>query len=146
MRVQFLFACCEHLRSLVIQLTNGHEVSVSIQMKVCSLGCKWIVSAVLLGLSSLRNEKYIQACKIVFPAAHYAKKAQLIYTTHFEKKSWWLWWAISVYVLKWKTWNNGNYRIFNLICLKAVTSHVRNCRCFWERAQFLSILLCLKQN
>lgn len=82
MHIQSLFACCEHLRSLVIQFTNGQEVSVSNQMKVCSLGCKWIISAVLLGLSSLRNEKYIQACKIIFPAAHYEKKAQLIYATH----------------------------------------------------------------
>lgn len=60
-------------------------------MKIFSLGCKWIISAVLLGLSSLKNEKYSQAFKISFPAMRYEKKAQLIYPTHFEKKSWWLW-------------------------------------------------------
>lgn len=86
MHIHFLFAYCEHLRSLVTQLTNGHKMSVSNQIKFCSLGCERIISVVLLGLSSLSNKKYSQnTSKISFPAVHYEKKAQLIYTTHFEK-------------------------------------------------------------
>lgn len=56
-------------------------------MKFHSLGCKWIISAVLLGLSSLKNEKYSQASKISFLAVCCEKKAQLIYPAYFEKKN-----------------------------------------------------------
>jgi len=61
-------------------------MSVSNQIKFHSLGSKWIISVVLLGLSSLRNKKYNQVTKISFPAVCCEKKTQLICPTHFEKK------------------------------------------------------------